>query len=209
MKILLVDDEKDIHRSIGDFIGDMGHEVVSAYNGQEALSCLEDANDIGLVFTDIRMPVLDGLKLLQAVRVRFPGLPVVLMTGHGDESVAMAALQHGAYEYLKKPVRLKEVLAFIQRASQRRSLEDQLVRESRLLVERHRQDPTPLQRLEQLRHSLRDRLQGLDEAWRGARGTDPDAVDVEGQLASIRDEVEELARLAAAAVQAGPDRPER
>ena len=97
MNILLVDDEEPILQVIGDFLRDCGHDVLSAGDGAEALKLLESCGDRELVVSDIRMPKLDGLGFLRAARVRHPGMPVVLMTGHGDEQVAIAALQEGAH----------------------------------------------------------------------------------------------------------------
>ena len=126
MNILLVDDEEPILRVIGDFLQDCGHEVVSAADGAEALKILEAGRSCELIVSDIRMPRLDGLAFLRAARVRFPGIPVVLMTGHGDEQVAIAALQEGAHDYLKKPIRLNELIDRVDQVEERRRLESQV-----------------------------------------------------------------------------------
>lgn len=130
MNILLVDDEEDIHWSVGEFLTDFGHEVTSAKDGREALRILDGNSNIELVFSDIRMPGLDGIKLLQNIQLQFPSIPVILMTGHGDENIAMEALQNGAYDYLKKPVKLKELLSYIKRIEDRKKMEEQILGES-------------------------------------------------------------------------------
>ena len=127
MKILLVDDETHILRVIGDFLADCGHQTVSAGDGAQALKLLETHSDIDLVVSDIRMPKMDGLAFLRAVRVRFPGIPVILITGHGDETVAVSALQEGAFDYLKKPIKLSEFLDCIDRVEERTRLETQIL----------------------------------------------------------------------------------
>lgn len=130
MVILLVDDEEDIHLTIGRFLADLGHEVVAAADGGEALKFLEKADEVDLVLSDIRMPGINGIELLQAVRVRYPGTQVVLMTGHGDESTATAALRHGASDYLKKPVSLETLLAYVERIEERKKLEAEFAADS-------------------------------------------------------------------------------
>ena len=131
MHILLVDDEKQILQVIGDFLADCGYSTTSAGDGAEALKILEERADIELIVSDIRMPRLAGIQFLRAVRVRFPGIPVILMTGHGDEGVAIAALQEGAQDYLKKPIKLSEFQLCIERVEERARLESQLFEDYR------------------------------------------------------------------------------
>ncbi|MBN97649.1 MAG: hypothetical protein CME16_00160, partial [Gemmatimonadetes bacterium] len=129
MKILLVDDEKSILQVIGDFLSDCGYDVILAGDGSEALQRLEELEDIGLIISDIRMPKMDGLDLLKAVRVRFPGIPATLMTGHGDEQLAIDALQEGAQGYLKKPLKFDDLLEHIAQVEARDHLEEQVLNE--------------------------------------------------------------------------------
>jgi DNA-binding NtrC family response regulator len=113
MVILLVDDEADIHATIGELLTDFGHTVISAMNGAEALRQLRQREDIEVILSDVRMPGVDGIRLLDAVAVRRPGLPLVLMTGHGDETTAAIALRQGAFDYLKKPVKVRQLLKLL------------------------------------------------------------------------------------------------
>ena len=131
MQLLIVDDQQQILNVIGDFVADCGHDVITATNGAEALAKLEDATQIGAVLSDIRMPKMDGIDFLKGVRVRFPGVPVVLMTGHGDESIATTALQEGAFDYLKKPISLTDLMGCINRIEERVKLEERVVADYR------------------------------------------------------------------------------
>ena len=131
MQLLIVDDQQQILNVIGDFVADCGHEVLTATNGAEALATLEDASHVGAVLSDIRMPKMDGIDFLKGVRVRFPGIPVVLMTGHGDESIATTALQLGAFDYLKKPVSLTDLMSCINRIEERARLEESVIADYR------------------------------------------------------------------------------
>jgi two-component system nitrogen regulation response regulator NtrX len=119
MNILLVDDDGDLRRSIGDFLANRGHRVQFATDGHEALTHLEQTAP-DLILSDIGMPGMDGIELLRGIRKRFDDLPVILMTGHGTLETAIDALRQRAYDYLKKPVHLEELLACIDRVEDNR-----------------------------------------------------------------------------------------
>jgi len=125
MHILLVDDEERVRLVLAQALRDIGHDVTCAGDGEQALDVLH-CGSLDLVITDIRMPGMNGLELLDTVGTRFPGLPVILITGQGDEDTAISAVQRGAYDYLRKPVRLKVLMAAIRRLEQQRHLEQQL-----------------------------------------------------------------------------------
>ncbi len=119
MNILLADDDKIVLETVGRFLSARGHGLQKASGGTEALRRM--AKEIpDLVISDIGMPGMDGVKLLRAVRERFPGLPVVLMTGRATVETAVAALRNGAFDYLKKPIDLEELQACLARMEGRR-----------------------------------------------------------------------------------------
>ena len=117
--ILLVDDEPGVLFTLGEVLTDRGHRVVSARSGAEALTKLEEADT---VLTDLSMPVMSGLELMAQVVQRDPALPVILLTAHGSERVAVAAMKQGAYHYLAKPFDIDEVAVVIERALEARKL---------------------------------------------------------------------------------------
>lgn len=114
MDILLVDDDDEVRRAIGQFLIGRGHHLQTASDGAEALRFLVD-HPPDLVISDIQMPGMDGIAFLKAVRREFPDLPVILMTGYATVETAIAALRNRAYDYLKKPIQLEELLTCIQR----------------------------------------------------------------------------------------------
>ena len=79
--ILLVDDDPVVRRSLGQMLEQLGHQVVTAEHGKEALIRLDERRDIDLLLTDLAMPVLDGAGLILEASRRFPKLPRILMTG--------------------------------------------------------------------------------------------------------------------------------
>ena len=128
MNIILVDDEEIIHKTLGSFLARSGHAVRTALNGMDALRLLNDAIP-DLIISDIRMPVMGGLELVEKFQVRAPATPIILITGHGDEDTAVAALHKGVHEYLRKPVKLEELLGLLERIEERKRLERSLMQE--------------------------------------------------------------------------------
>ncbi len=101
MTILVVDDSPIDRRLASGFLSKAGFTTRLAQNGQEALTALEKERS-ELVVTDLQMPEMDGLALVEAIRSRYPEIPVILMTAHGSEDIAVRALQRGAASYVPK-----------------------------------------------------------------------------------------------------------
>jgi DNA-binding NtrC family response regulator len=115
MKILVVDDERAIRFSLVELLESDGHEVREAEHAPAALAALEQA-PADLVLSDLTMPAMDGLALLEEVRARHPETLFVLVTAHGDERTAVRALGEGAYGYVPKPFDNDEIRALVRRA---------------------------------------------------------------------------------------------
>ncbi|HVH06679.1 MAG TPA: sigma-54 dependent transcriptional regulator [Myxococcota bacterium] len=121
-RILIVDDEASIRRSLGGILSDEGFEPAEAPDGEAALERLrEGAPD--LVLLDIAMPGRDGVQILQEMQRGWPGLPVVMMSGHGTIETAVRATQLGAFDFLEKPLSVEKLLLTIRHALDRASLE--------------------------------------------------------------------------------------
>ena len=100
-RILVVDDEESIRTVLRTLLSRLGYEVTVAVNGIEALEVLERAQ-VDAILTDLRMPEMDGLALLDKVTVRYPELPVVVLTAHGSVDTAVEAIKRGAFDFLSK-----------------------------------------------------------------------------------------------------------
>ncbi len=115
MKILLIDDEPNVRKSLAKFLGKLGHYVVCASNAVEGLSILHSSK-LDVVITDIRMPQMDGLELLRRLKeVERSSADVIIITGHGDLDNAINALKYGAFDYLRKPINVKELAHTLRR----------------------------------------------------------------------------------------------
>ncbi len=118
-RVLVVDDEPGLVYALKSLVKALGHEPVVARSGAEALERLDG---IDTVVTDFSMPEMDGLQLLDAIRQRDETLPVVLLTAHGSERIAVRAMKLGAYEYVTKPFEIDEMTVVLERALEARAL---------------------------------------------------------------------------------------
>jgi putative nucleotidyltransferase with HDIG domain len=115
-RILVVDDEEPIREVVCSMLENAAYRCEQAASGVEALALLRKDSDFQLILTDLMMPELDGVGLLEIVKVQFKELPVVMVTAVHDISVALAAIRNGAYDYLLKPFEREQLLAVVRRA---------------------------------------------------------------------------------------------
>ena len=98
----LVDDDAGIRRSVGFMLKTSGHRVEAYESGTELLKKAGHLDE-GCILLDIRMPGMDGLEVQQALQQTGVSLPVIIMTGHGDVSLAVKAMKAGAVDFIEKP----------------------------------------------------------------------------------------------------------
>jgi two-component system, NtrC family, nitrogen regulation response regulator NtrX len=120
-KILIVDDEKSIRDSIKMILEYEGYESLFAENGNKALQIVEE-EPVDLVMLDIKMPGMDGLEVLEAIRGLDTDLPVIMISGHGNIETAVESTKKGAYDFLQKPLDRDKVLVTIRNALRQRKL---------------------------------------------------------------------------------------
>lgn len=101
-QILIVDDEEHVRYSLRKLLKKPGFDIIEASNGLEALRKL-DTGEPHLMLMDIEMPGMNGLDAIQKVKERYPSLPVIIITAYGTTERVIAAMKHGAFEYLEKP----------------------------------------------------------------------------------------------------------
>jgi two-component system response regulator HydG len=130
-RVLVVDDETGILDSLRILLKSEGFHPVTAHGGRAGLAQLE-AEPPDVVLTDIRMPEVGGVEVLEAARRTVPGVPVILMTAQATLQTAMQAVNAGAYYYIQKPFRNDELVAILRRASEHRRLrsENQALRQA-------------------------------------------------------------------------------
>ncbi|MEW6202109.1 MAG: sigma-54 dependent transcriptional regulator [bacterium] len=126
--ILVVDDKESVRNLLASHLKEEGFNVEAAASGEEALERFSGAI-YDVVITDMRMPGMDGMEVIRAVREISPDTVIVVITAYAEMENAIAAMKLGAYEYLKKPFKLEEVQAAVEKALQT----SRLLRENRLL----------------------------------------------------------------------------
>jgi two-component system nitrogen regulation response regulator NtrX len=122
-KLLIVDDEESIRRSLAGILSDEGFEVATAEDGEAALEQLASGERVDLVLLDIAMPGRDGMEILGELSLTRPDLPVIMMTGHGTVETAVRATKLGAFDFIEKPLSLDKLLIVVEHALERRRLE--------------------------------------------------------------------------------------
>jgi two-component system nitrogen regulation response regulator NtrX len=116
-EILIVDDEADIRELVAGILQDEGYDARTARNSDEALAAIFSRRP-NLIFLDIWLQgsKLDGLQLLDAIKQEHPELPVVMISGHGNIETAVAAIKHGAYDFIEKPFKADRLVLVAERA---------------------------------------------------------------------------------------------
>jgi response regulator RpfG family c-di-GMP phosphodiesterase len=130
-RLLIVDDEKYIRDILADFLGMEGYYVRTASDGAAALNELQQAH-YDLIISDLKMPRMGGIELLEAVGAAAPNALTIIMTGFGTVETAIDAMKRGAYDYILKPFKVEEVIHVVQRGleKQRLSAENMRLREA-------------------------------------------------------------------------------
>ena len=119
--LLIIDDEKNIRDGLAANFELEDYNVKTASSGEEGIELISKG-DIDLVITDLRMPGISGEEVLKHVATVTPGIPVIILTGHGSIDAAVDAMRHGAYDFLTKPLNLDQLDMIVKRALESREL---------------------------------------------------------------------------------------
>lgn len=119
--LLIIDDEKNIRDGLAANFELEDYNVKTAASGEEGIELISKG-DIDLVITDLRMPGISGEEVLKHVATVTPGIPVIILTGHGSIDAAVDAMRHGAYDFLTKPLNLDQLGLIVKRALESREM---------------------------------------------------------------------------------------
>ena len=125
INILVVEDDRAVAENLVEYLSGLGYSATAAYGGVEGLRRFGEG-DYQLVITDLKMPELDGMDLLQAVRKLDNRVIVIVISGYGTIESAVKAIKNGAYDFIPKPFKPEELDVIINRALERHTLFKQL-----------------------------------------------------------------------------------
>ncbi len=173
-KLLLVDDEEGIRKVLGITLTDMGYDVFTAEDGDKALQIFQKENP-QIVLTDIKMPGMDGIELLQKIKLENPDSEVIMITGHGDMDLAIKSLKYQAVDFVTKPINDEVLEIALNRAREKILMRQQLQEYTENLEELVREKSAQVVALER-QVAVDQTIQGLSAAMRNIAG------DLEGGL---------------------------
>jgi len=121
-RILVVDDEQSLREFLEIFLRKEGHDVTMADGGEAALALVDAGEEFDLVLTDLKMPVVDGMGVLDGVKGAFPDTQVLMMTAYASAETAIEAMRKGAYDYVQKPFNVDEIAVVVAKGLEQRRL---------------------------------------------------------------------------------------
>ncbi|MBW2147272.1 MAG: sigma-54-dependent Fis family transcriptional regulator [Deltaproteobacteria bacterium] len=165
IRILIVDDNKSSRDLLEDLLVQKGYDIRLASDGLEAIEIIENEG-VDLVLTDLKMPGADGLEVLRnAIRID-PNILVVIITGYASLDTAVESIREGAFDYIKKPFGLDEILILVRKAVER----IRLIKENRLLFEKLQTTHEEMKRLRAKKERLEKKIQSLNESLESFEG---------------------------------------
>lgn len=113
LKIVLIDDDQGVLRALGLVLQILGHQAALFTSGTEALSYVANNSNVDIVVSDLRMPGMDGSEVLKHLRLNYPSIPVVIMSGHATQNDRATLLALGARAVISKPFSPQELVALV------------------------------------------------------------------------------------------------
>ncbi len=173
-KLLLVDDEEGIRKVLGISLSDIGYKVFTAENGERALKIFREETP-PIVLTDIKMPGMDGIELLQKIKHENPDTEVIMITGHGDMDLAIKSLKYRAVDFVTKPINDEVLEIALNRAHEKILMREKLREYTENLEELVREKSAKLIAMER-QVAVDQTVEGLAAAMRNIAG------DLEGGI---------------------------
>jgi two-component system chemotaxis response regulator CheY len=124
-RVLVVDDEEAIRRTVGLVLKNAGYDVAEAEDGGKAIEVLNSGDNpmmVDTIICDIRMPKIDGVEVISYFRSQYPSIPVIVLTGYPDADLSSSLMKDGVVEYLVKPVGREKLLGAVSGAIKRRKI---------------------------------------------------------------------------------------
>lgn len=137
MRVLIIDDEKNIRISLSSILDDEGYDVLTAESGEEGLKILAD-QPVDLILLDVKLPGIDGIQVLEKVLDSYPDMDVIMISGHSDISIAVKAVKMGAYDFMEKPLSLPKIVVAARNIAEKQKLYHRFQQEKEDLDEQYK-----------------------------------------------------------------------
>jgi two-component system nitrogen regulation response regulator NtrX len=121
MKVLIIDDERSIRRALREILEFEGCQVLEAENGKAGIEAIQK-NSFDLIFCDVKMPMIDGLEVLDILNAESNQTPIVMISGHGNVETAVQTIKKGAFDFIEKPLDLNRILVILRNVKERNTL---------------------------------------------------------------------------------------
>jgi DNA-binding NtrC family response regulator len=131
--VLLVDDEAPFVEALAKRLEKRGVTITTAMSGPEALEKLKEKSNLDIVVLDVKMPGMDGIETLKAIKAERPMVEVIMLTGHATVESAIEGMKLGALDYLMKPCEMETLLVKLQEAKAKKSRQEDKIAEARAM----------------------------------------------------------------------------
>ena len=130
--VLLVDDEVSFVETFSERLELRNFEISKAFSGEEALRILEENQNVEVVILDVKMPGMDGIETLTAIKRNNPLVEVMMLSGHADVESAIEGMKQGAYDYLMKPVDMDQIITKVTAAAAKKRQHEEKIIQARI-----------------------------------------------------------------------------
>ena len=130
--VLLVDDEVSFVETFSERLELRNFEISKAFSGEEALRILEENQNVEVVILDVKMPGMDGIETLTAIKRKNPLVEVMMLSGHADVESAIEGMKQGAYDYLMKPVDMEQIITKVTAAAAKKRQHEEKIIQARI-----------------------------------------------------------------------------
>ena len=130
--ILLIDDEEPFVETMAKRLTKRDFTVLTAFSGQDGLNQLKKNSSVEVVVLDVKMPGMDGIETLQAIKAKHPLVEVVMLTGHATVESAIEGMKQGAFDYLMKPCDVEQLVAKVKEAADKKRAHEEKITEARM-----------------------------------------------------------------------------
>ncbi len=189
-KVLIIDDEEKMCEFLRLVLSQDGHKVLTATSGEQALNMMRSKTDLDVIVTDLMMPGISGMEVLEEAKRLVPDTPVIMITGYSTVENAVQAMKAGAFDYLPKPFKVDEVKLVVKKALDRRTIaleNKRLRRELQAIRERSGEIIGTSERMQEV-FRLVEKIARTDATTmiRGESGTGKDLIAREIHMQSLR-----------------------